>query len=110
MPMKYFDSDGIIFASSCENMPNILLESMASGKPIACSNKGPMPEFLNEGGIYFNPDNTDSIVASIIQLINSNFKNFKLAKKNINSLNKYNWRDTSFKTFNLLTNILSKNV
>ena len=36
-------------------MPNILLESKP-GKPIAC-NKGPMPEFLNEGGIYFNPDN-----------------------------------------------------
>ena len=44
-----------VFASSCENMPNILLETMASGLPIACSNFDPMPEILKDGGLYFDP-------------------------------------------------------
>jgi glycosyltransferase involved in cell wall biosynthesis len=42
----YSQADLGLFASSCENMPNILLETMASGLPIACSNRGPMPEVL----------------------------------------------------------------
>jgi len=43
--------DLFIFASSCENMPNTLLEGMASDLPIACSNRGPMPEVLRDGGV-----------------------------------------------------------
>ena len=37
-----------IFASTCENMPNILIEGMSSGLPILCSNYLPMPEFLKD--------------------------------------------------------------
>ena len=44
-----------IFASSCENMPNTLLEGMASGLPIACSDRGPMPETLQDRGILSMP-------------------------------------------------------
>lgn len=35
----YKNADGFVFASSCENQPIILLEAMAAGLPIACSNK-----------------------------------------------------------------------
>lgn len=33
-----------IFASTCENFPNILIEKMAAGLPCIVSNYGPMPE------------------------------------------------------------------
>ena len=33
----YGGADIGLFASSCENMPNILVENMAAGLPIACS-------------------------------------------------------------------------
>ena len=53
---KYLDADLGLFASSCENMPNILLETMGAGLPIACSNRQPMPEILKNGGEYFDPE------------------------------------------------------
>lgn len=46
----YAQADVGVFASSCENMPNILLETMAAGLPIACSGHGPMPEILGQAG------------------------------------------------------------
>jgi glycosyltransferase involved in cell wall biosynthesis len=52
----YRRADGFVFASSCENLPNILLEAMAAGLPIACSDRGPMPEALGDAGCYFNPE------------------------------------------------------
>ena len=45
LPAVYRQADLFVYASSCENMPNILIEAMASSLPIACSNRGPMPEY-----------------------------------------------------------------
>ena len=66
-----------VFASSCENMPNTLIEGMSCGLPIACSAMGPMPEVLKDGGVYFNPTNPDSIATAIAQII----KNPKLRQR-----------------------------
>ena len=46
-------------------MLNTLIESTCVGLPIACSNRGPMPEVLEDGGVYFDPENTQSIKRSI---------------------------------------------
>ena len=100
----YSSHDGIIFASSCENMPNILIESMGSGLPIACSEKMPMPEFLGDDGIYFNPTLIESIQEALINLI----RNLPLIEKRTNNLKKlknFSWRDTSKKTFSFISNI-----
>ena len=53
------DANLFVFASSCENMPNTLVEAMAIGLPIACSDRGPMPEVLRDGGVYFDPEDCD---------------------------------------------------
>lgn len=67
----YATADMKVFASSCENMPNILLEAMAAGLPIACSGCGPMRELLGDAGVYFDPDSPDDIGAAIRTLIES---------------------------------------
>lgn len=101
----YKESDGIIFASTCENMPNILIESMASGKPIACSNKQPMPEFLKENGFFFNAYDVNSIVSAIeYMLIDYNHRE-ECVKNNLKEVSKYNWEETSKSTFNFIDKI-----
>ncbi len=62
-------SDIFIFASSCENLPITLLEAMAAGLPIASSDRGPMPEVLGLEGFYFDPENPESIAATVERLL-----------------------------------------
>ncbi len=89
-------NDIFIFASSCENMPITLLEGMIASKPILCSNRGPMPEVLGSFGLYFDPENFNSIVNTVIE-----FKKMPLVNKNkmilgaYNSAKKYRWRNSS---------------
>ena len=64
----YHQADGFVFASSCENMPIILLEAMASGLPIACSKRSPMPEVLGDAGVYFDPEQPETIVGALYSL------------------------------------------
>lgn len=101
----YKKSDGIIFASTCENMPNTLIESMASGTPIACSGKQPMPEFLKNNGYYFNSYDVVSIQKALENLLLNRNDNERMAGNNLEEVKQYNWGKTSEKTFDFLINI-----
>lgn len=64
-------SDLFVFASSCETFGIALLEAMTVGIPIACSDRSSLPETLQDGGEYFDPQNTGSIAQAIDRLIQS---------------------------------------
>jgi glycosyltransferase involved in cell wall biosynthesis len=97
-------SDGVIFASTCENMPNILIESMGSGLAIACSDKEPMPEFLKENGFYFDAHNVDAIVSTLRSFLDNPDKRQTNASNAFLEANKYSWDKTSKKTFEFIIN------
>ena len=102
MPKLLSNFDISIFASSCENLPVTLLESMAVGLPIASSNKGPMPEVLKEGGVYFNPMDPDSIASTIEILIEDDATRLFSAKKAKELAFEYSWESCSNKTWEYL--------
>lgn len=102
MPKLLSNSDISIFASSCENLPVTLLESMAVGLPIASSNKGPMPEVLKEGGVYFNPMDPDSIASAVEILIKDDATRLFSAKKAKELASEYSWESCSNKTWEYL--------
>ena len=109
LPTYYSNHDAIIYASTCENMPNILIESMASGLPIACSNKMPMPEFLKSGGYYFEANSIDSIMRALKDLIIDKEPILKI-EKNIEFIKNLKWEETSKKTFNFIVDLANNNV
>jgi len=102
---QYSQHDLCVFASSCENMPNILLEGMASGLPIACSRRGPMPEVLGEAGVYFDPESPDSIAAALRQLIDSRQLREQMARASFERVQVYSWRRCAEETFRFLSSV-----
>lgn len=104
LPNYYKNSDIFIFASSCENMPNTLIEAMSSGVPIACSNRGPMPEVLRDSGVYFNPEDEISIAAAIKKLINNKDLRHNLSQKSLIYSQKFSWLKCSSETFSHIQN------
>ncbi len=101
----YKKSDMFVFASSCENMPNILLEAMASGLPIACSNKGPMFEILGDSGIYFDPEKPSDIADALKKIIDSPFMRAQKAEAAYQQTKVYTWKRCAEETFKFLVNI-----
>lgn len=99
----YLESDIGIFASTCENMPIILMEKMASGLPIACSNKGPMPEILLGGGVYFDPEEPMTIATAVEKLYLSNNLRQTLSMKSFEISKQFSWEKTSLDTFQFLS-------
>lgn len=105
LPKVLIDFDAFIFASSCENMPVTLIEAMAIGFPIACSNRGPMPEILQDGGIYFDPEDSESLVAALEMLIMSKNLRKKISERAMKISRLYSWRRCADETFFYISNI-----
>ena len=102
VPILLSKADLFIFASSCENMPNTLVEAMASGLPIACSNRGPMPEILQDGGVYFDPESPDSISAAIENIISNREMRISIAKRAKELAKHYSWARCASETWDFL--------
>jgi glycosyltransferase involved in cell wall biosynthesis len=101
----YYAADLNVFASSCENMPIILLEAMASGLPIACSERGPMPGMLGEGGSYFDPESPGSIAASLRILLDSPELRAKRARAALERTQQYSWTRCARETFDFFSRV-----
>lgn len=98
----YAQADLGIFASSCENMPNILLETMAAGLPVACSNRGPMPEVLGNAGLFFDPENPDDIAQALRKFIFSPELRSEKAKASFERAKQFSWERCTGQTFSFL--------
>lgn len=98
LPGLYKSARALIFASSCECCPNILLEKLSAGKPVLCSNIDPMPEFGEDSVLYFDPYTSNSLVEQIILMENDKVKMEFLAKKSGQQALKFDWNETISKT------------
>ena len=88
-----------VFASSCENMPNTLIELMGSGIPIACSNRGPMLEVLATNQYTFNPFNWIEIYEVLNDMVNDFERAKKHGQKCLERAKNYSWEKCSQDTF-----------
>ena len=103
---RYAEAEVYLFASSCENLPNILLEAMAAGLPIASSNREPMPEVLGDAGLYFDPESPHEIADVLRTLIEDVGLRAKLAQRAYEKAKQYSWKRCADETFAFI----SKNV
>jgi glycosyltransferase involved in cell wall biosynthesis len=101
----YAQADLGVFASSCENMPIILLEKMASGLPIACSNRGPMPEVLGDAGLYFDPERPMEIMQSLRKYMDSPELRSEKARASIARCQQYSWERCADDTLAFLAKV-----
>jgi glycosyltransferase involved in cell wall biosynthesis len=89
-------------------MPVTLLEAMAVGLPIACSNRGPMPEVLENGGVYFDPEDADSIADAIEQIIQNPALRSTISQRAKTLAEQYTWARCADETFAFITETYRK--
>jgi glycosyltransferase involved in cell wall biosynthesis len=101
----YNQADVFVFASSCENLPNILIEAMAAGLPIACSNRGPMPEILGDAGVYFDPESPKSISQAIAELVDDPVLRSHLAYRAFQRAQTFSWQRCARESFDFVAKV-----
>lgn len=105
LPQVQRQANLFAFASSCENMPNILVEAMAAGLPIACARRGPMPEILGDAGVYFDPARPADIAAALQRMIDDPELRARCAARAAERAAQYSWRRCAIETFDFIARV-----
>jgi glycosyltransferase involved in cell wall biosynthesis len=76
---------------------------MAAGLPLACSGRGPMPEVLGGGGVYFDPEDAADIARALRELIGSPELRTRLARESFERVQAYSWQRCAAETLEFLS-------
>jgi glycosyltransferase involved in cell wall biosynthesis len=89
--LEYGFADIFVFASSSETFGITILEAMGARLPIACSSQTGLSEILKDAGVYFNPEDPESIASAVKNLIISQSLRETLGEKAYQYSLDYTW-------------------
>ncbi|CAA6604983.1 Glycosyltransferase [Rhodospirillaceae bacterium LM-1] len=90
------------FPSTVETFGNPLVEAMASGCPIICSQAAAMPEVLGDAGLYALPQNVPVWAALLGQLLGDAALRDDLSLRAVDRARLFSWEATAEQTASLL--------
>jgi len=99
---EYNSADIFIFASSCETFGITLLEAMGARLPVACSNRTGLSEILKDAGVYFDPEDSQSIADAVQKLIMDIKLRETLGEKAYLYALDYTWERCASETYNYI--------
>jgi glycosyltransferase involved in cell wall biosynthesis len=103
LPALYAHARAVIFASSCENCPNILLEALGAGRPLLSSDIQPMPEFGGPDIAYFDPRDPQSLREALEHVLTDPDHAARLAAASLERSRHYDWDRTARATWEAIT-------
>jgi len=105
MPALYRHALLNIFASQCENCPNILLEALAAGRPVVVSNCPPMPEFAGDAAIYFDPTSPGQLADKLSEVLGDPCLSNELSERALKRSLMYDWQSAANRTWDTISSI-----
>lgn len=97
-----------IFASTCENLPNALLEMMAAGLPLACSARQPMRAIVGGGAVLFEPEDVEETIGALRRLATDPDLRSRLAAEAHARAEAYSWQTCADQTWAFLASVAAE--
>ena len=95
LPDLYRGADAFVFPSLYEGFGMPILEAMACGTPVACSNVSSMPEVAGNAAVLFDPSNPEAISDAILQIVQEQRNNDTLRQAGIGRARMFTWRKSA---------------
>lgn len=102
LPDLYCAADMLVFPSLFEGFGLPILEAMACGVPVACSNISSMPEIAGDAAVLFDPTDVDSIAQAILTVLSSEDRRIEISKKGLLRARCFSWEQTAQKTLDVI--------
>ncbi len=98
LPALYHCAELLLIPSWDEGFGLPVLESMASGTPVAASERGALPEVVGEAGLLFNPEDTSDAADRIASLLEDPGRCQRLKEAGLQRAREFTWDKTARQT------------
>lgn len=99
MPYLYSACDVFLHTSEYEGFGLPVLEAMACGCPVVCSNATSLPEVVENGGILVNTLDVTGYCNAIDTLLSDQNKHFEMKINGLIQSSKFTWKKTAEQTY-----------
>lgn len=83
-----------------------VLQAMACGAPVVCSNGGSLPEVGGNAAVYFDPTNINQFVSVVLEILNNRSLQDKLSKLGLKQAKKFNWKKVAMQTIDVYSRVI----
>ena len=108
LPDLYCGADAFVFPSLYEGFGLPILEAMASGIPVACSNLSSLPEIAGEAGVLFDPQNDEAIGDALRTILCDAAMQKICIERGLKRAAEFTWRKTAEQTLETLRKVANK--
>lgn len=91
-----------VFPSTVETFGNPLVEAMACGAPVICSDSTAMPEVAGDAVLYVSPQDEAALTAAILRLLADGDLREDLGRRSLTRAVRYSWARTGAQTAEVL--------
>jgi glycosyltransferase involved in cell wall biosynthesis len=102
----YATADAFIFPSLYEGFGLPVLEAMARGVPVACSNRGALPEVAGDAALIFDAEDTSTIAAAIEKMLFDDREAQRLRHAGKKRAASFSWDDNARQTISTYSKVL----
>jgi glycosyltransferase involved in cell wall biosynthesis len=105
MPFLLNGAELFVLPSLYEGFGMPLVEAMACGVPVACSNTSSLPEVVGEAGALFEPDDVEHMAMTLHQVLTQKRLSDSLRVQGLRRAREFSWEACARKTLGVLEEV-----
>ena len=109
LPMIYAAADLLVMPSNAEGFGLPVVEAMACGTPVACSQAASLPEVAGDAAAYFDAEDAENLAGTIERLAQSSELRESLRAKGLQRAKQFTWQEFTRKHIEVYYRFLDRN-